>query len=303
MASLGSLPTELQHNIFSYLIRPLSHLPVDGMPRTPALHEYILIRSNTNSRGGKSNLSNHPFYNLAATSRTLRGTVEAFCHSLLVQYEGVMGSKADKKDYVDWSQQVEKRGRSTGNKCERKVWVKFFNQRCIFCGKNSSRKAVFNLLMWCCKRCDVKHYGTRISKTAAQSAHKVKEIHWATPKLVFPDSDLKPLSVAISNISACAGATFLLEAEVKERAQYIKEHDPKGKLTRAAVKKQDAEKKAEYLARGLDVIGKGDGQGTKDNPFDLDTDGLHDLEDAEDLLLITSMLVVHKQVSRLADQN
>jgi hypothetical protein len=70
--------------------------------------------------------------------------------------------------------------------------------------------------------------------------HKVKEIHYRTPHLVFPTANLKPLSVAITNIAACSGATYLLEDELMVLARFIKENDPDGKITRAATRKENA---------------------------------------------------------------
>jgi hypothetical protein len=97
------------------------------------------------------------------------------------------------------------------------------------------------------------------SKSAAASIHKVKEIHFRTPHLVFPTAGLKPLSVAISNIAACAGATLLLQEEVIALGKFVKEHDPTGKITRAAVKKDNARKAeemmtAEWGSQDADVI-------------------------------------------------
>jgi hypothetical protein len=143
METLETLPMEVQHMIFSYLIRPLSFYPGDGMPRTFSLHSSLLRKTRT-----KDALKKHPYLNLAASSRQMRDTVEAFCRSLLVQhngtiYKGVLQSKKLKKPY-------------------RAIWLQKCYKHCFFCGKSSSRRAVFNLLMWCCLKCDNVHYGKRI---------------------------------------------------------------------------------------------------------------------------------------------
>jgi hypothetical protein len=129
--------------IFSYLIRPLSCYPGDGMPRTFSIHSSLLRKASN-----KEALRRHPYLNLAASSRQMRDTVEAFCQSLLVQhhgatYESVLQSKKPKRSY-------------------RAMWLQKCYKHCIFCGKISLRRAVFNMLMWCCLKCDNLHYGKRI---------------------------------------------------------------------------------------------------------------------------------------------
>jgi hypothetical protein len=143
METLETLPMELQHMIFSYLIRPLSSYPGDGMPRTRYEHSSLL-----RSTRDKDALKMHPYLNLAASSRQLRDTVEAFCHSLLVQHH----SSTDKS--VSQRKKVKKPYRA--------IWLQKCYKHCLFCGKSSTRRAVFNMLMWCCLKCDNLHYGKRI---------------------------------------------------------------------------------------------------------------------------------------------
>jgi ribosomal protein L37AE/L43A len=146
MTTLESLPIEIQHDIFSYLMRPLSSYPYDGMPRTFAQHSSILVQTEN-----KNAVKDHPYLNLAASSRHLRNAVEAYCRSLLVQHHGTMYKKVV--------------GEQKLSKVYRTVWVNKTYRHCMFCGKATIRRAVFNMLMWCCLKCDNTHYGKRIVRT------------------------------------------------------------------------------------------------------------------------------------------
>jgi hypothetical protein len=84
--------------------------------------------------------------------------------------------------------------------------------------------------------------------------HKVKEIHYRTPHLVFPNANLKPISVAITNIAACSGATYLLKDEVIALSKFVKENDPGGKLTRAATRKENARQRSTQRSYAMDLV-------------------------------------------------
>jgi ribosomal protein L37AE/L43A len=146
MASLESLPVEIQHDIFSYLIRPLSSYPHNGMARTFFLHTSLLCQTKN-----KDIVKNHPYLNLAASSRQLRDTIEAYCRSLLVQHHGTIYKKV--------------MGDRKLSKAYRTIWLNKTYKHCLFCGKTTVRRAVFNMLMWCCLKCDNTHYGKRIVST------------------------------------------------------------------------------------------------------------------------------------------
>lgn len=77
------------------------------------------------------------------------------------------------------------------------------------------------------------------SKSEANTKHRVHDIHWRTPQLVFPESAWRPLRMTLYNTSTCSSTTLLVEKEVIELADYIKAHDPRGiqlKLARKRVK-------------------------------------------------------------------
>jgi len=119
----------------------------------------------------------------------------------------------------------------------RNLWVRKSHERCVWCGRKSKRRAVFDLLVYCCNECDEKIYGKRLSRTAVNSQYKIKPLHYLYPSHVFTGSGFKPLSTAMRAISGGLEATYLLEEEVKPLAEYAKVHDPKGLQYRFAVKK------------------------------------------------------------------
>jgi hypothetical protein len=118
----------------------------------------------------------------------------------------------------------------------RNLWVRKSHEHCVWCGKKSKRRAVFDLLVYCCHKCDEKVYGKRLSKTVVTCRYKIKPLHYLYPSHVFADSGLKPLSIAMRAICGGVDATYLLEEEVKVLAEYAKVYDPKRSRYRQAVK-------------------------------------------------------------------
>ena len=118
----------------------------------------------------------------------------------------------------------------------RNLWVRKSYERCFWCGKKSRRRAVFDLLVYCCHECDEKIYGKRLSKSVVTAQYKIKPLHYLYPNHVFPDSGFKPLSTAMRSICGGVEATYLLEEEVKELAEYAKVHDPKRLRSKQATK-------------------------------------------------------------------
>lgn len=109
----------------------------------------------------------------------------------------------------------------------RNLWIRKSHERCFWCGKKSRRRAVFDLLVYCCHGCDEKIYGKRLSKSVVISQYKIKPLHYLYPSHVFPDSGFKPLRKAMRSICGGVDATYLLEEEVKKLAEYANVHDPK----------------------------------------------------------------------------
>lgn len=98
---------------------------------------------------------------------------------------------------------------------------------------------MFDMLVYCCKICDKRKYGTKVSKSKAIGAYKLKPLVWVRPDLVFENSGLRPLKEAKRE-----NMTYLLEKEVTALAAYCKEKDPDRSISNKAVKKYgaDAEK-------------------------------------------------------------
>jgi hypothetical protein len=157
-----SLPIELQQHIFSYLVKPLSRCKGNGMPQTDRDHQrYLTIRE------VKDELIQHPFLNLAATSRSMRNAVESYCAHLIQQNRKRLKFAAFSQG-LDWSDWVAKtpadvlRRDNRKIKCARMAWIRAFWKQCMFCQCRTARKAVMDMLYWCCLPCDNKHYGEKI---------------------------------------------------------------------------------------------------------------------------------------------
>lgn len=117
----------------------------------------------------------------------------------------------------------------------RNVWLRTTHEKCIWCGRRSIRKAVFDMLVYCCFTCDERAYGKKISKTETMEKFRLRPVVWLRPDLVFENTGLRPLTLARRHVSGGLEATYLLEEEVRAMAEYCKEHDPdKEKVRRAA---------------------------------------------------------------------
>jgi hypothetical protein len=175
MASFDTLPLEVQFEIYSYLIQPLSDQIVPAVPAT--IKELTLTESIPADR---RDLQQHPYNNIAATCQLLRSSVEAFCLHLLKGHQG--GQKVPTIPKSDWSRLVARRAEKGGISklppAYRQRWLNQTFQKCIFCGKRTKRRAVFNRLMWCDSRCDLEHFGRLIvsGHLSTPSGHRQQKL-------------------------------------------------------------------------------------------------------------------------------
>jgi hypothetical protein len=254
MTTLDTLPLEIQFEIFSYLLQPLSsHAGISPVPVTYEEQQRI-----EHLRHDRVQLMRHPYNHLAATCQQLRSSVEAYLKGHHRR------SKVPKAPKDDWNTAV---AIATAKGIAPKLPLAYRNRylkstfkKCIFCGKQCKRRAAFNRFMWCDLKCDTEQFGRLIvsstpgpsslctantstnvmrtqSKSEATSKHKVLEIHWRTPQLIFPESAWKPLRMTLYNTSPCSSTTLLRERDVLELANYIKAHDPRGEKLKLARKR------------------------------------------------------------------
>jgi hypothetical protein len=157
---LESLPVEVQENILSYLIGSLSCYNVSVRPKNPEELQ-TLWHLNWN----RDVLVRHPFYQLAATCHIFRQVVESFCHHLLTKYQGILVFPVPKEllTTTRWRDIVRQRvtieARYPGSVMDvdppfRLMWVRSVYCRCMFCGRITKRRAIFNYLIWVCNKCD-----------------------------------------------------------------------------------------------------------------------------------------------------
>jgi len=149
---MSQLPIELLHNILSFLVAPYS-----GLPRITGLNHLALDREmlRMESSGKKDAVDHHPFLNLAATSSHLRDVVENFCWHLLKRHQDVGTWSKKIGDNEPMVRDGKKEKRLKGKKTTyRMIWLKWAKRRCVFCGKVSQRRAIFNNLIYCCSKCD-----------------------------------------------------------------------------------------------------------------------------------------------------
>jgi len=166
MASLDNLPVEIQFEVFSYLVQPLSYHR--NVATAPTTHEEFIVTEKL--RNDRHILRLHPYNNLAAACQQLRISIEAFCLHLLKstqQGDGAVLLRMPKSiPKSNWNTLVADRAKRGGTKrievAHRQRWLRSVFNHCIFCRKLTQRKAVFNRLMWCDAKCDIEQYGRLI---------------------------------------------------------------------------------------------------------------------------------------------
>ena len=172
MTSLDSLPVDVQYNILSWLICPLVGHPIARSPQSQEELYSAELYKLVAPRYASSNkfTGNHPYLCLAASSRTLRATLEDYCHHLVMKRLAtcIKAKRIITPKYKDWSADVAKAA-TNGNEVPvgntrtyRLQYLKWAYENCLFCGKKSSRRAIFNLHMWCCKHCDKAQWGEKV---------------------------------------------------------------------------------------------------------------------------------------------
>jgi hypothetical protein len=170
MITLDTLPADIQYNILSWLICPLVGHDIERQPQTPEeLTKADLLKLEAPRYAPKNKFTgNHPYLCLAACSRSLRMGIEDYCHHLVMKRLQVAAKRIVKPKYIDWSADVARakakgKDAATGDiRTYRFQYLKWAQECCLFCGKKSTRRAIFNLQMWCCKSCDEKEWGSMI---------------------------------------------------------------------------------------------------------------------------------------------
>ncbi|KAF2238962.1 hypothetical protein EV356DRAFT_563635 [Viridothelium virens] len=171
MLFLEGLPNEILDHILGYLIGPFCGRPgatgLDWPDPVPSSNKY------------ESAVNVQPLFQLAMVSRHLNTLVEDFCRRLLFQYQSIGLLKSSKDGVIHATkgsrpvvQIVSKR-----KEAHRCVWVKWSRQHCVFCGKKSVRRAVFNNQLRCCQSCDRKRFPEKITMTAAMNQFDLKRHH------------------------------------------------------------------------------------------------------------------------------
>ncbi|KAK3081460.1 hypothetical protein LTS18_006509 [Coniosporium uncinatum] len=309
-ANLAALPPELLHEILSYL--PGIYACV---PHSTGLHYH---ESSLGSHV-KDATPRHPYLRLAATCRSLREGVEAWCahllrtlytaltqthpassfahdgsltthHPLQKPRETNKGLSALLKPFpkTPWKETPPPllrpgasgdsrggeerrawplRGRGRGEMyLYRTTWLHFASRFCAFCGKASSRRAVFNSLLLCCKKCDKEAWPEKITKTEAKTKHHLNDSHLFDPA--------RPLRHAVYDCCGVDTTMFLLrdvEARAKEvfgEVGYVKRIASRGKRKRGVDDEdgEDGKEGRQKKAARMDSssgMGSGGGNGSE----------------------------------------
>ncbi|SMQ53897.1 unnamed protein product [Zymoseptoria tritici ST99CH_3D7] len=155
---LSSLPPELLDEVISYLYP--AHFP-----------DRILFPKQDESP------CSHPLDFLAATNHSLRSAVNAWAHSFLLQHAHITNCKP--KTSLPSSKTKSKSKMKTAPSPNllrgRSGLLTWSEKHCVFCGKNSVRRAILANGLRCCDACDRKEWPDKITKTQAQRDYLLKE--------------------------------------------------------------------------------------------------------------------------------
>jgi hypothetical protein len=204
--SFHTLPHELVSEVLSYLEAEKSQ--------------------NVENVNIKTNI--HPFFAVAATSKSLNQHVEAHCRHYLTK--------------VGCSPRVIKRTAKSSQ--FRKKWVHWVNYHCRFCGKKTERPSIMDKNIVCCMKCD-KIQWPKITMTEALNTTMLTKLDLFTPNILHPD--LPPLRASTYK---CMGAptTVILTEDVKAREAYV------AKYTRIAGNKAAIGRRRRRLLQAMELM-------------------------------------------------
>ncbi|KAI9679224.1 MAG: hypothetical protein M1817_005243 [Caeruleum heppii] len=166
VSGLENLPTEVHHEIMSYFIGPKSGTAYAGAAggMTDPYADDLAFQTH-------HPFKDHPYNQLAGTSKVLKDVVEGYC-KLLISRHSQMNIKLNRKSPNVF----------------RKKWLKRVNGGCLFCGSATTRYSSFHRLISCCKACESLHW-PNVNQTQAWYRYGVrrKELlhHSEAPKPYF----------------------------------------------------------------------------------------------------------------------
>ncbi|QDS71216.1 hypothetical protein FKW77_010380 [Venturia effusa] len=181
------LPTDVKEIIFSQVA---FQIPGSAHPR----RNYFHIRELLNKRVSLEH--SHPFNTLAATSRSMRDSIEAYSQHLLKKHcnDGCSkcGSKYDEsislnlsafrelpgaedEDREDEARKQLERTPST----HRGIWLRHIAHSCAFCGRTTVKYICpFNRTIKTCADCELKQWPNRITLETAMKKLPLHHILW-----------------------------------------------------------------------------------------------------------------------------
>jgi ribosomal protein L37AE/L43A len=121
--------------------------------------------------------SEHPYLQLSLASRKLRDQVEAYCYHASQRILSSILPNAEarlKSNQIPEQRLVKKvvRAQMTEGKARMLVegevvwrwkWLNLAWRRCAFCGRSTARRAVFEYIVWCCRKCDDRQWPKLVS--------------------------------------------------------------------------------------------------------------------------------------------
>lgn len=225
---IAALPLELLHEICSYLVGPLS-----GLSGSIGLHADEVPEYPPSIAAGDVL---HPFYALAASCQELEHAVESFCRRVLRQHSSITKIKLlDADQQSDDGAVKQKKGKS--KKKDRKIvhrvlWVKWANKHCAFCGKRSIRRAIFNTLLRCCKKCDDEQWPEKTTMSKALKKYHLTKLDLFRPNPAPINVHVPPIRCATYDCMVRNDATVFLLPDIKRLAEMIHGVDQRARSRR-----------------------------------------------------------------------
>lgn len=192
---LTTLPSELLHQICSHLLP--AHKPdlaFEDIPSPPSA-------------------ADHPIRQLSLTCRHLQAETNSWALHFLKQHTSVTKYKALQSSKLQHQRNF------------LQELLKWMAKHCIFCGKNSVRRAILVNGFVCCMKCDKEQWPNKITRTEARAQFYLKDYHLSPHR--YPQPRGKTADITLTRLrygtymAANVQTTMFVKEEVQKLAELI----------------------------------------------------------------------------------
>ncbi|KAK4551901.1 hypothetical protein LTR86_010802 [Recurvomyces mirabilis] len=222
---LTVLPPELLHTIFEYLFP--AHVP------DIAFLPYSVV--------ARLRQQPHDLEHFAASCRQLHNEVNAWARHWLKSYASITRYKPSRDSKKDANRDM---------LCGRGGLLVWKAKHCNFCGRTSSRSAIFSNGFRCSIKCDLKHWSDKITKTNAKAEYGLSDKELLPHQHNHSAEKLLPRLTYGMYMTSSIQTTMFVREEVQRLAEVLEKSTAGSHRLHAGKKKRfDAEAQHEKQGR------------------------------------------------------